>query len=266
MQPKNHKPLSLRSIRALLILFVGVSFLCAVVTPSGTTEKGGESRQDDPELTSLVKQLHALRPEWPYALEAVTLLVRLEQETRTRRVADVRIIYTLFALRDLTDADFVEVAHSHEPEGRVAIFHLPGSESEKPIQPHEWDVLVGAKRGERRTFVTSARFVYTAPFNTGPEGEHGFPPSPGPDEYRAYYKNDEDIIGQLTIMVESDSLAFQEVRSGDAYIKSLANAKDRTDTTPKRHEYQVEGHAHVVFVQQWRDVRPGFDAGLRVHW
>jgi integrase len=38
-----------------------------------------------------------------YALEAVTLIVRLEQETRTRRVADVRIIYTLFALRDLTD-------------------------------------------------------------------------------------------------------------------------------------------------------------------
>jgi hypothetical protein len=56
---------------------------------------------------------------------------------------------------------------------------------------------VGAKRGERRTIVTSSRFIYTAPFNTGPEGEHGFPPSPGPNEYRAYYKNEEDMIGQL---------------------------------------------------------------------
>jgi hypothetical protein len=125
---KTTSPQTVRDRHPLLLLGF------AVVTLSGGTDKGGESCQDDPGLTNLVKQLHALRPEWPYAVEAVTLLVRLEQETPTRRVADVRIIYTLFALRDLTDADFVEVAHSHEPVGRVAIFHQVRS-PKSPFNP-----------------------------------------------------------------------------------------------------------------------------------
>jgi hypothetical protein len=63
---------------------------CVVLTTSGSEDKGGKSCQDDPELTNLVKQMRAFRPDSPYALEAVTLLVRLEQETRTWRAADYR--------------------------------------------------------------------------------------------------------------------------------------------------------------------------------
>jgi len=197
-----------------------------------------------------------------YVIQEATMVVRLEN-TDAQHVADVRIFYTLFALDPLTAADFDEEYHSMG--GAKVVAYLAGSENEHLNEPTQsmkrYSVDVEVPRGGRLTLMTAARFFYDLPLAA--RQVHQFAVSGTEDAW--CYPNERDFIGQLTIIVESDSLDFVEPRSGDASMWDKATGTVKPGA-PVRRRSESEAVKHNLLLARWVNVRPGTRAGLKVGW
>jgi len=235
-------------------------FLGAIWYPSAKQAKEGVVPDSD--LPRLMRLLTERNPGYPYVIEAVTMITRFEQASPTQRVADVRTIYTLFAIKDFTDDAFLEDYHSHTTKN---VTRVPGSEPESDTEPAKWKVLVGAKKGQRRTLMTSVRFTYDVPFPV-PGTEHCFSPIGGFDEERRYYPNDQDVIGQLTMIIESSTLHFSEPGNDDACIVNPPDPSgEKIDPIIQKPSRRAKDGWSVV-THRWFNVVPHAHIGLRARF
>src|SRR5437868_2362805 len=77
----------------LVSAFVGVLWW-------SSAQKAKEGMIEDTALPELIKRVRASNPAWKYVIESATMIVHLEQDSANRRIADVKMIYTIFALND----------------------------------------------------------------------------------------------------------------------------------------------------------------------
>ncbi len=206
-----------------------------------------------------------------YVLEAVTMTWRLDFAAGAPqpKSADVRTVYTIFALEDLSPekgSDFSEQYHTGVPGARVA--YLQGTEQEKEteraLQNKQWSVLFSLKKGQRKTVVTGAKILY--PPDTPGQGEsHGFGKL-GAREQPFFYPNLEDVIGELTVVVQSETMTLQQPRYGDAGIWDEAWTKLDEASAPMLGSSDSEGIRHSVLVARWTKLVPKKNAGLLARW
>lgn len=206
-----------------------------------------------------------------YVLEAVTMTWRLDFAAGASqpKSADVRTVYTIFALEDLSPekgSDFAEQYHTGVPGARVV--YLQGSEQEKEteraVQNKQWSVLFSLKKGQRRTIVTGAKILYPAEM-PGHGDSHGFGKL-GAREQALYYPNLEDVIGELTILVQSESMTLQQPQYDDAGTWDEAWTKRDEAGPPTLTSSDSEGIRHSVLTARWTKLVPKQNAGVRVRW
>jgi hypothetical protein len=218
---------------------------------------------DDKGLPALVKS--ARDHQQKYALESVVMIVRPDnafyESGKHEASVDVRNIYTVYAREDMTVADFREEFRSQVAKG---IDSLPGSEVERPEEnldnDKKWWVDVPLKKGERRTIVTAARYHYSLPLAEG-RVLHGLHIGPNQDAW--CYDNDTDIIGQLTIMVESSVPLDAPGVTDDIRVESATGELVPQGTVVRNHNDKNEGYA---LVGTWHNVLPNQNCVLRVRY
>lgn len=242
------------------------SFIFLVWYSSASAARTAITR--DTSLARLATTAKAVKDAPPYVLESVTMIVRLEQAAE--HAADIRFVYTLFALREVTEKDFQEEFHGRN---ETFIARLAGSEPEiandavVEVQRtlKRFNVSLKMQPGEHRTIVTGGRYVSTLPLPASRD-IHGFKNlSPNTDAW--CYPNSTDFIGQLTILVvESDSLAFAQPEAGDAALWEPEKPTRIADELPALYTVDSEGIRRRVVVGRWRDVMPTQTVGLRVRW
>ncbi len=201
-----------------------------------------------------------------YVIESATMLVKLKTDPAfpgQTSVGEVRLVYTILALTNVTTFD----EEFHSPLPNVNIERIRGSDPESDFKEpaptkKTWDVRVNLKAGERRTIVTGAKYTYTLPF---PEKRnvHDFHDlTPREDVWG--YPNTEDVIGELTILVESDA-PLKTPRDGDALLAEQIHGQRVVHAnTPALRAPEKESPAPYVLVARWQKVMPGQLVELRL--
>lgn len=218
---------------------------------------------NDKSLPTLVRQ--GAESRRPYVLESVTQIVQPDPSYYDPKAKEtdvtVRIVYTIFAREDVKVGDFPEEFRS--TTGDVA--WLAGSEIESKVELGARDkkriVGLAMSRGERRTIVTSARYHYSLPF---PEKRELHRVAVGPDEDIWCYDNDEDVIGQLTIMIQSDR-PVEVPSKKEAFVDAngAQTAKIPEGNVFLRHDDEQSDYAVVA---SWDNVLPHQNCVLKVRY
>jgi hypothetical protein len=202
----------------------------------------------------------------PYVIEALTMLVQVEHEPltqATRRRHFNRIIYTLRPLKDLEEGHrfFKEVyASSYDLDQEFE--HWFGSEREEPHGTGtEYDVLFQADRGDVRTVVTGSNYAYALPLQNDRVQMARFR-LPGTEDM-VIYNNDQDVICELNIVVESRSLNLRPV--GRA-AKKLSHTGDDTPKDAELHPREPSHTDLESISARWTNVMPDEEVGIHFTW
>src|SRR5258708_8004595 len=188
------------------LIFV-LLFLCIVFYPHASKASAGYL--GDSRLHELVKRAEHYQKK--YVIVSVSMTVRLDPnffDKSGQTEANVRIIYDLFAVDDVTPADFEEFYHSSEPNV-VAVSRAAGSEddgtpTEKGNTQRSWNVNVNLPKGSWYTLTTAAKYRYNLPWPQT-HSVHDFDNLSSIQDAFIYPNNGEkpDVIGSLMIMIES---------------------------------------------------------------
>jgi hypothetical protein len=159
-------------------------------------------------------------PNKDYIIPSVTVIVRLDE----KQIRDVRIresteqiIYQIHALKDIAIKDrkgFNEFYHNSTADD---VLYIHGSDEEVLTElghgQKGWNVFFDSLFGQRYTVVTGARFIY--PPNIPANRKIHFFTNLTPQQDAFCYPNtDGDVIGDLLIMIETDTLAFYSEQNG----------------------------------------------------
>src|SRR5258708_256562 len=148
------------------------------------------------ELRSCVAQARV--HDLPYVIEGLAMLISLKKYEQGGDTADVRITYNLLALKDVRMDDRLFKEQFGSPAG-AQIQHRFGSQWEEAAQNGGYSspyyVHFEMNKGDIRSIVTGAKFVYPKPFALGATDTWEYP-------------NDADVICDLVILIESDSYAL----------------------------------------------------------
>ncbi len=249
-------------------LFSGTLFLAVISAVTFTANyKVAKAAQDgisdDKSLPTLVRA--AAEHNRKYILESVTMIVQPERSYYDPKAVEtnvnVRIVYTVYAREDMKLGDFPEEFRSKY--GTVA--WLAGSETEhwrdETSSDKKWDVDVVLKRGERQTIITSAQYHYPLPLPAVRE-THGV--QVGLNQEAWCYDNDDDVIGQVTIMVESGYPLEAPRPTEDVRLESPADANTKVEgKIVLNHNEKQENYS---LVGTWRNVMPRQNTIMRVRY
>lgn len=178
-----------------------------------------------------LKTRRDLQFQQSYVIPTVTMLIRLEKQAGASPLelrADQRIVYSLQAARSIAmnSGLFTEQFESRN----ASLARLPGADREGPLVDESttstvrWDVRFGMIPGAVRSVVTGVRRAYDGPLqpNRTSHAHRVFPDArrlePSEDEF--CYPAGTDLIGEITILVESSSLRFRKPQGAAAYIIS----------------------------------------------
>lgn len=248
---------------AVALFFVVVSAI--VFTANYKVAKAAQDGvADDKGLPVLIKAAAAQQKK--YVLESVVMIVQPAEsyyDSKAKEAdVDVRFVYTIFAREDMKVSDFTEEVGTNY--GTVS--WLSGSETERPHELRDsdkkWDVDTTLLRGQRRTIVTAARYHYKFPF---PELRelHGLKLDLNSDGW--CYDNDSDVIGQVTILVESPFAFAAPSPNEDALVQSsipLHEAPPEGTIVLHHNEKQ----ANYTMVGAWHNIMPNQNCVLRVRY
>lgn len=205
----------------------------------------------------------------PYVVLSATELVELQDlpvdSTRQARHAKVRMIYTLYMLRDLSRDNDAEFHESFTSDYGALIRRWFGTELEtSDIDGSEYDVVFSAKAGETRTLITGATYIVPLPL---PPNRTAFSQntSLNTNEDTWGYPNttDGDVICELTIVLWSPTLKLLPV--GQA-------AKRQTGRTVKGADVVVNASPRDTTISsrslsaRWVNVMPGEEVGIHFAW
>jgi hypothetical protein len=246
------------------LLFV-IFFMLVGYSSASAASKGAVDDDGLPPLIGLARQNDVQK----YVIESATMIVTLDpavqQQVAGELTMETRFIYTIFALQDLRRGDFTESVHGTGGVARLAGSNegqaeSPDSENQRALK--SWIVPVDLKKGQRTTIATGTVYLEKAPF--APRQHHQFQLTETQDAF--CYPNSEDVIGQLTIMVQSTLPLLPSV-NGDAGLNTRRPAGTGDDWgTPEFHNTDSEGIHRSVVAYRWANVVPGQVAGVRVSW
>lgn len=191
----------------------------------------------------------------PYVLEAVSVWIRVKDDVVSgERHAEWRITYVVRALRPIkaTDKVFKETYRAHGAE----IAHWFSTEEMSCTSDGNRDVMFELAEGERRSIVTGATNVYKLPLENN-RPAFGQRIWLTPDQLFLSYENEFDVIGELSITVEPDTLNVSPV--GRAAKRSYADGTVVTD------ELQVNpAGCRRSFTARWKNVMPQEEVGVHL--
>jgi hypothetical protein len=238
----------LGSVFAFGIGYAGAAERRAGITADGTL----------PALMIAARKPRAGCESSKYVIESVSMNVRLKTASPTAgsamqtTEADSRIVYTVFALDEVAANEFEEFAHTNVRGGAVA--WIAGSESEDVLEQgtgaKKWALRTGIPKGKRRTFTTGTRYLYSEAFPQS-RSVHDFNALPAQDDAFCY-PNVSDVIGELTIRIESD-VPLDAPQEGDALINDLVDRSIKR-STPMLYKSASEGISEYVAVARWENV------------
>ncbi|MEI9954151.1 MAG: hypothetical protein WDO74_35550 [Pseudomonadota bacterium] len=242
------------------VFVFGIGFASAKQSLAGMTADGTL-----PSLVMLARTPPRNASPARYVIESATMLVRITSRKNAggwiqTAEADTRFIYTVFALEDIVAGEFDDYAHTNVQGAAVA--WLAGSEPESVNEPgpnvKAWTLGSPIPKGKRRTFVTGVRYIY--PDFADLRQVHDFEKLP-PHEDAFCYPNKSDVIGELSIVIESD-VPLLEPSDKDAFLKDrLKNVSISAEALAYRHS-NSEGVLHHELVARWSTVTPQANAEL----
>jgi hypothetical protein len=199
----------------------------------------------------------------PYVLENVVQWVHYGDDTSgptpIRRVHE-RIFYRVLPLKDIKEGDEIFL---EEYEGDHLVRHWLGPHREIPEGGgNKYQVAFTAKRGELETLVTGADFEYSLPLA---EGRAAFRSKVTVNRDRDfwYYQNIDDVVCELTQIIESDKLHLAPVGRGGVRIGGTDTAAEgdvQFQANPS-----IKG-TNTALLMDWRTVLPGEDVGIVFSW
>lgn len=238
--------------------------------------------QDDPVVARFQSNYSDLRlrgaqlltpPQNPYIVESVSLLIKIEErndvqngQTNRIREADERIVYIVRGLKSFQRAPKV----FRETYGSLmgTVFYVPGSEEEITREAHfkmegqvrgqiNWDVLFDLEAGDSRTVVTGAKFLYAEPFGGGEL--HGV--ILRANETAFCYDNEEDLIQECLILVESETINLKP--AFDALQRTKGNVLPKQTRVAER---GFLGSSRAVVTARWTNCVPQEKPTLVFRW
>lgn len=191
-----------------------------------------------------------------YVIESITVLIKYEDETRNgvpKRVARWNTVYTIRALRDITKE---EVLFQEEYSSRYTIpIPEPGSEKEVKVTNNAYNVELEMAAGESRTITTAATSLYDLPLQNG-RLAFNEQIELGMNQDFFSYPNKEDVIGEIVMRIESESLLLEQV--GEGARRSASEGEKRL--AKAAHAVQKAGKS--VLSARWLNVMPNQEVGL----
>lgn len=164
----------------------------------------------------------------PYIVDSATVFANPELRNK-RLIVDMRITYTLRALRDIhpDDQHFIE-----EYTYRYASDFEPWFGNERMVRQdgNKYHVRIAMRQGDVRTVTTGARFFYDWPLK--PRAFFGDLMTFAADEYVTMYPNaDVEHICELNILAWSSSLELRPMDSGAFVIDENSRLKSSFEPT-----------------------------------
>lgn len=225
-----------------------------VGAPTGSTGSGAAERGA---MAVLEKIIAAGRvANRPYILDDVTVLIRMEDVTKgnsKERQVNWRIIYTIRALQPISKTD--KLFKERYSTAAAHVRRWFGTEKEIKSTDNAYNIMLDIPAGETRTIITGATFIYSLPLenNRTALGENILLTS---DREFYSYPNEEDVIGELTILIESDTLDFNPV--GQAAKRSRMDGSIAPDGDFRFNSVNNRRSLSA----RWKDVMPNEEVGL----
>jgi hypothetical protein len=194
----------------------------------------------------------------PYVLASVAQYVRVTidkgPDGAPATINDVRIAYLVLPLHDIhkNDGLFTETYGSK----KMPPYRWHGSEEEQGnVESGSFRVLFGAKEFEARTIVTGARTITPAEMEGQTYFNDKIAMKKGEDAWT--YDNTEDVICNLTIVVDSPTLLLEPVGGGGLKVAGGDPEPSVVSTHGANEQYGPN-----TLSARWSDVLPGEIVGI----
>lgn len=253
---------------AVALLVAGVLVAYAIYKTTAVPESVLTAHTQS--FRELVKDGLVRKPPKEYVIPSVAMIIRPERVGNPPHIeSDIRIVYNVHGLSpaEYPKRAFNDFAHSSTS---TAVQYVPGADKEElreggQGQGHaQWDVFYARKPGERHTVVTGYRYLYPPQLGANRTIE-GLFTGVGPNEDAFCYPNtDDDVIEELVMLVESDSLAIRLPEGGIAagIRRSATGINEPVPAT----QASTPGLRRRVISARFRNLQPHDVAGIRVAW
>lgn len=176
------------------------------------------------------------------------------------RVIEQRIVYTVLPLVDIAESDQV-FAEDYQGSGTTLHWYGPRRETSMP-GTSRYQVSFAGKRGIPLSVVTGARMTYPLPFAPLRQGFRQQLAVGSNQDFWAY-ENTEDVICEITQVIDSRSLRLVQLgRGGHRVGEDGKHIEGDVLSQP----VTVPPTPNSALSATWRLVIPGEDVGLAFGW
>jgi hypothetical protein len=201
----------------------------------------------------------------PYVIDSVTVLIDIEdlpEQMPLQRRTTFRYVYTIRPLRKIAadDKSFTESLHNYFGK---KLEYFQGSNLQEPLSfktnQVTFNVNFDADKGDVYTIVTGMRILEDLPLKERTLRGFHF----APNEYVAVYPNDEDYIGQVTLLLTS-ATTHLKVTNNAAWRKADSEANPRF--SPAQLSQSASESYATTLCARFSNVTPGEIVGLKYYW
>jgi len=189
-----------------------------------------------------------------YVIPNILMAVNFEQLSDGTREADVTITYNIVYIREPDSNEYFKESYSCVSGDTLTRFAFSDTATE--TKDKTWNIVFKAKEGQSK--VVMSRFKLRFP-NDKISNPSNFWGSLGRKQEIFQYSNDEDdILGEIVIVVSSSSLTFSNPVAAQGHLAD----KIKTDALT----YILEIGGHSTSVARFYYLRNDQNAQLRVAW
>lgn len=203
----------------------------------------------------------------PLIIKSLIVSVKLELigANKDTLMAQERIHYTVVALRDILENENVFV-EDYSTSYTTKIKRWYGTEQEQSISmsnPNQYYVVFECKKGETKTIITGADYYYKYPLQDKRISDFRNIVL-GSNEDLWIYPNKDDVIGDLTIILESSTLKLKPFEKGA--MQNIGNTKIN-DREIKHHYSQNDSrNTSNTISASWNKILPDQMFGLHYQY
>lgn len=206
-----------------------------------------------------------IRRDRDFMIEAVTILIQIEDSTinqRFQRRTVIRTLYTVRALKDISK-DSVVFTEEYSAGSGEEVIYWHGSNVQRlnidTPDTKKFDVLFDARKGENHTLITGATLLSYLPLSERHDRGLRF----ASNEDMAFYPNESDAVCEVNIVIESITSPLKLPRLAAIRYKKDGSLHESTAITTS----DAAGAANTTtLAARWTDVSPGEVVALRFSW
>jgi len=204
-----------------------------------------------------------------FIIQSATMLLSVEEDTANSEqiIVKERIVYTLLFLKDF-DNNHGRFSEQFELLNAYKSSHWPGSENEVlgDANGRSFDVQFTAKKGETRTFATGVDFTVDPSSLADQRPEmHGKLNVARRQRLTDYDNKYGDIIGELNIIVSSQSLILSPIGSGGKILR-VDRGQELEDIPVHAAGLEDRTSGYSIISARFENILPGDDAGIIYEW